>query len=89
MLANKIKYPDEVQNLHRGQSFDLYWKYNGHIPSVEKYIIMVDNSMLLALDHSRLLLTGTETGGLFRLCTRNLIISRELLNIGPSPAANG
>ena len=65
-----MKYPDEVQNLHRGQSFDLYWKYNGHIPSVEEYIMMVDNSMLLALNYLHRLLTGIETGGLFRLCTR-------------------
>ncbi|KAB8209622.1 Trans-Isoprenyl Diphosphate Synthases head-to-tail [Aspergillus parasiticus SU-1] len=45
---------DELQNLHCGQSFDLYWKYHGHIPTVEEYMMMVDH----------------KTGGLFRLCVR-------------------
>ncbi|RAQ45961.1 geranylgeranyl pyrophosphate synthase [Aspergillus flavus] len=45
---------DELQNLHCGQSFDLYWKYHGHIPTVEEYMTMIDH----------------KTGGLFRLCVR-------------------
>ncbi|UDD59963.1 hypothetical protein AFCA_007383 [Aspergillus flavus] len=35
---------DELQNLHCGQSFDLYWKYHGHIPTVEEYMMMIDHS---------------------------------------------
>ncbi|KAH7055784.1 polyprenyl synthetase [Macrophomina phaseolina] len=45
---------NEVENLHCGQSFDLYWKYHVQCPSEEEYMMMVDN----------------KTGGLFRLCVR-------------------
>ncbi|KAF9894216.1 hypothetical protein FE257_007718 [Aspergillus nanangensis] len=44
----------EVQNLHRGQALDLHWKYHRHYPTVEEYLMMVDN----------------KTGALFRLCVR-------------------
>ncbi|KAK2024969.1 polyprenyl synthetase [Colletotrichum zoysiae] len=45
---------DEVENLHKGQSYDLAWKDQVHCPSVEEYFMMIDN----------------KTGGLFRLCVR-------------------
>ncbi|KAF4960704.1 hypothetical protein FGADI_783 [Fusarium gaditjirri] len=45
---------DELENLHRGQSYDLYWKDHVHCPSVDEYLMMIDN----------------KTGGLFRLCVR-------------------
>lgn len=46
--------PDELSNLHTGQSLDLYWRYHGRCPSINEYIMMVDN----------------KTGGLFRLMLR-------------------
>ncbi|KAK1992112.1 polyprenyl synthetase [Colletotrichum falcatum] len=45
---------DEVENLHKGQSYDLAWKDQVHCPSVDEYFMMIDN----------------KTGGLFRLCVR-------------------
>ncbi|KAL6231532.1 hypothetical protein BDW75DRAFT_233541 [Aspergillus navahoensis] len=45
---------DELSNLHRGQSLDLYWRHHARCPTTEEYIIMVDN----------------KTGGLFRLMLR-------------------
>ncbi|EFQ25311.1 polyprenyl synthetase [Colletotrichum graminicola] len=45
---------DEVENLHKGQSYDLFWKDQVHCPSVDEYFMMIDN----------------KTGGLFRLCVR-------------------
>ncbi|KAL4788979.1 isoprenoid synthase domain-containing protein [Aspergillus venezuelensis] len=45
---------DELRNLHRGQSLDLYWRHHARCPTIEEYIVMVDN----------------KTGGLFRLMLR-------------------
>ncbi|KAL3467893.1 isoprenoid synthase domain-containing protein [Aspergillus heterothallicus] len=45
---------EELSNLHCGQSLDLYWRYNARCPTVEEYLVMVDN----------------KTGGLFRLMLR-------------------
>lgn len=36
--------PDEIENLHCGQSFDLHWKYHTSCPTVDEYNLMVDNS---------------------------------------------
>ncbi|OOQ85950.1 hypothetical protein PEBR_23234 [Penicillium brasilianum] len=47
-------FTDELSNLHTGQSLDLYWRYHGRCPSINEYIMMVDN----------------KTGGLFRLMLR-------------------
>ncbi|GAB1216535.1 hypothetical protein ATERTT37_005751 [Aspergillus terreus] len=47
-------FVDELRNLHRGQSLDLYWRHHARCPSMEEYIVMVDN----------------KTGGLFRLMLR-------------------
>nr|A0A1Y1C7Q5.1 RecName: Full=Quiannulatene synthase; Short=QS; AltName: Full=Bifunctional sesterterpene synthase EvQS; AltName: Full=Quiannulatic acid biosynthesis cluster protein EvQS; Includes: RecName: Full=Sesterterpenoid synthase; AltName: Full=Geranylgeranyl diphosphate synthase; Short=GGDP synthase; Short=GGS [Aspergillus stellatus]BAX76657.1 quiannulatene synthase [Aspergillus stellatus] len=44
----------EVQNMHRGQSLDLSWKYHTHCPTVDEYMMMVDN----------------KTGAMFRLCVQ-------------------
>ncbi|KAL3476555.1 isoprenoid synthase domain-containing protein [Aspergillus californicus] len=45
---------DELNNLHRGQAMDLYWRCHARCPTIEDYIVMVDN----------------KTGGLFRLMLR-------------------
>ncbi|KAL3456546.1 putative geranylgeranyl diphosphate synthase [Aspergillus heterothallicus] len=45
---------DELNNLHCGQGLDLYWRFNNRCPSIEDYIMMVDN----------------KTGGLFRMICR-------------------
>lgn len=45
---------EELKHLHCGQAMDLHWKYHTHLPSVDEYMMMVDN----------------KTGGLFRLCVR-------------------
>ncbi|KAL5341064.1 isoprenoid synthase domain-containing protein [Aspergillus crustosus] len=45
---------DELNNLHCGQSLDLYWRFHHKCPSIDDYIMMVDN----------------KTGGLFRLILR-------------------
>lgn len=47
-------FNEELLNLHRGQSMDLYWRENLVVPSEEEYINMVMN----------------KTGGLFRLAVR-------------------
>ncbi|KAL4903354.1 isoprenoid synthase domain-containing protein [Aspergillus multicolor] len=57
---------DELRNLHRGQSLDLYWRHHARCPTTEEYIVMADN----------------KTGGLFRLMLRLVtaesLISRPL-----------
>ncbi|KAL4883150.1 isoprenoid synthase domain-containing protein [Aspergillus karnatakaensis] len=45
---------DELNNLHCGQSLDLYWRFHHQCPSIDDYIMMVDN----------------KTGGLFRMILR-------------------
>ena len=57
----KLQSPDavgvfieELKYLHCGQALDLHWKYHTHVPTVDDYMMMVDN----------------KTGGLFRLCVR-------------------
>lgn len=45
---------EEVENLHKGQAYDLFWKDQVECPSVDEYYMMIDN----------------KTGGLFRLCVR-------------------
>lgn len=45
---------EEVENLHKGQAYDLFWKDHVECPSVNEYLMMIDN----------------KTGGLFRLCVR-------------------
>ncbi|KAL4862293.1 hypothetical protein BDV12DRAFT_207326 [Aspergillus spectabilis] len=45
---------DELDNLHCGQSLDLYWRFHHQCPSIDDYIMMVDN----------------KTGGLFRMILR-------------------
>lgn len=45
---------EEVENLHKGQAYDLSWKDHVECPSVDEYMMMIDN----------------KTGGLFRLCVR-------------------
>ncbi|EEQ29904.1 geranylgeranyl pyrophosphate synthase [Microsporum canis CBS 113480] len=47
-------YIDEVQNSFCGQASDLHWKYHSCCPTVEEYMMMIDN----------------KTGALFRLCVR-------------------
>ncbi|RDW65762.1 bifunctional terpene synthase/polyprenyl synthetase family protein [Aspergillus mulundensis] len=42
----------EVKNMHCGQALDLAWKYHTHCPSVDEYMMMIDN----------------KTGAMFRLC---------------------
>ncbi|KAL4964478.1 bifunctional terpene synthase/polyprenyl synthetase family protein [Aspergillus stella-maris] len=44
----------EVQNMHRGQSLDLSWKYHTYCPTIDEYMMMVDN----------------KTGAMFRLCVQ-------------------
>ncbi|KAL4943167.1 isoprenoid synthase domain-containing protein [Aspergillus oleicola] len=44
----------EVQNMHRGQSLDLSWKYHTYCPTVDEYMMMIDN----------------KTGAMFRLCVQ-------------------
>ncbi|KAL4746600.1 hypothetical protein BDW72DRAFT_207213 [Aspergillus terricola var. indicus] len=47
-------FSEELGNLHCGQSLDLYWRHHGRCPTIDDYIMMVDN----------------KTGGLFRLMLR-------------------
>ncbi|KAL6232167.1 isoprenoid synthase domain-containing protein [Aspergillus navahoensis] len=44
----------EVKNMHCGQALDLSWKYHAHCPSVDDYMMMIDN----------------KTGAMFRLCVQ-------------------
>ncbi|KAI3395455.1 hypothetical protein diail_1318 [Diaporthe ilicicola] len=48
---------EELENLHRGQSWDLYWKYSLACPGEADYINMVDH----------------KTGGMFRLLVRLMV----------------
>ncbi|EER24921.1 polyprenyl synthetase, putative [Coccidioides posadasii C735 delta SOWgp] len=48
---------EEMQQLHVGQSYDLYWTHNTLCPSVSEYLKMVD----------------MKTGGLFRMLTRLMV----------------
>lgn len=50
-------FVDEVQQLHVGQSYDLYWTHNTLCPTITEYLKMVD----------------MKTGGLFRMLTRMMI----------------
>lgn len=45
---------EELENLHVGQSWDLYWKYNMKWPTEDEYFSMID----------------LKTGGLFRMLVR-------------------
>lgn len=53
-LVTDWQYIDELSNLHLGQGLDLYWRFHGRCPTVDEYIVMIDN----------------KTGGLFRLMLR-------------------
>ncbi|POS72147.1 polyprenyl synthetase [Diaporthe helianthi] len=55
---------EEVENLHKGQSYDLFWKDHVECPSVDEYLMMIDQ----------------KTGGLFRLCVRLMeaLATREI-----------
>ncbi|KAL4932000.1 bifunctional terpene synthase/polyprenyl synthetase family protein [Aspergillus undulatus] len=44
----------EVQNMHCGQALDLSWKHETHCPTVDEYMMMIDN----------------KTGAMFRLCVQ-------------------
>ncbi|KAL4998432.1 isoprenoid synthase domain-containing protein [Aspergillus recurvatus] len=44
----------EVKNMHCGQALDLSWKYLAHCPTVDDYMMMIDN----------------KTGAMFRLCVQ-------------------
>ncbi|KAL4908473.1 isoprenoid synthase domain-containing protein [Aspergillus multicolor] len=44
----------EVKNMHCGQALDLAWKYHTHCPTVDDYMMMIDN----------------KTGAMFRLCVQ-------------------
>ncbi|KAL4934933.1 hypothetical protein BDV06DRAFT_229296 [Aspergillus oleicola] len=44
----------EVQNMHCGQALDLSWKYETYCPTVDEYMMMIDN----------------KTGAMFRLCVQ-------------------
>ncbi|KAL4748997.1 isoprenoid synthase domain-containing protein [Aspergillus terricola var. indicus] len=44
----------EVKNMHCGQALDLSWKYHAHCPTVDDYMMMIDN----------------KTGAMFRLCVQ-------------------
>ncbi|KAL4736037.1 isoprenoid synthase domain-containing protein [Aspergillus similis] len=44
----------EVKNMHSGQALDLSWKYHAHCPTVNDYMMMIDN----------------KTGAMFRLCVQ-------------------
>lgn len=48
---------EELENLHRGQSWDLYWKHSLACPSEADYINMIDH----------------KTGGMFRLLVRLMV----------------
>lgn len=48
---------DELENLHRGQSWDLYWKHSLACPSEADYINMIDH----------------KTGGMFRMLVRLMV----------------
>ncbi|KAL4790061.1 terpenoid synthase [Aspergillus venezuelensis] len=52
----------EVQNMHRGQSLDLSWKYHTYCPTIDEYMMMVDN----------------KTGAMFRLCVQLMQVESSI-----------
>ncbi|RDW62483.1 geranylgeranyl pyrophosphate synthase [Coleophoma crateriformis] len=55
---------EELEDLHVGQSWDLYWKYNLRWPTEEEYFSMID----------------LKTGGLFRMLLRMMqLLSRSAI----------
>lgn len=65
-------FNEELLNLHRGQSLDLYWRENLSCPNEDEYINMVMN----------------KTGGLFRLAIRLMENFSEFEKISLIPLAN-
>lgn len=41
------RYADSIMILFQGQAMDLFWTYNGHVPSEEEYYRMIDQSKLI------------------------------------------
>ena len=54
---------EELEGLHLGQSWDLYWKHNLICPTEEEYVNMVDN----------------KTGGMFRMLLRLMQLESPLM----------
>jgi ophiobolin F synthase len=63
MIADTAMDTEEIDYLHLGQSWDLWWKSNGSWPTEREYINMVDN----------------KTGGMFRLLARLMQAESNLI----------
>jgi ophiobolin F synthase len=57
-------FVEELQQLHVGQSYDLYWTHNTLCPTIAEYLKMVD----------------MKTGGLFRMLTRMMIAESPVVD---------
>jgi hypothetical protein len=70
------EYVDSIMTLFQGQAMDLFWTYNGRVPSEEEYYRMIDQSKygLRGLRLGLFSLTPTsETGQLFSIATSLLL----------------
>lgn len=70
------EYADNIMTLFQGQAMDLFWTYNGRVPSEEEYYRMIDQSkyglhVLWMILFS--LTPTTETGQLFSIATSLLL----------------
>ncbi|KAJ5090177.1 hypothetical protein N7532_008861 [Penicillium argentinense] len=69
-------YLDELDLMHRGQAYDLYWTHNGICPTEKEYLSMIDASkskcIRLLLIHMADMVNcyPPETSALFRLASR-------------------
>jgi hypothetical protein len=69
---------DELQILHVGQGYDLYWTRHGTCPTEDEYLEMVSNSKLATVGWAwAKKLRASETGGLFRLLSRLMMVDRH------------
>jgi len=41
-----LSYLDELDSMHRGQAYDLYWTQNSTLPTEKEYLSMIDASKL-------------------------------------------
>lgn len=75
--ANFLNSSEELKNLYVGQSMDLYWTANMVCPTVNEYFKMIEHSKSCPreLSDTRTATNrATETGGLFRLFGRLMVI---------------
>jgi geranylgeranyl pyrophosphate synthase len=66
---------EKLLTLFTGQSFDLHWTYNTTCPSISQYLQMIDSSKLTSLFVEDFTDGHTETGALFQLLSRLMLIN--------------